>query len=93
MLATDQPHFYTMVTSLMVSDLLLPHDGNVPNQQELLRKLLAFAVYLPDRAKLPTDRKMAAAVREYKQAAARGTAQTGQRETRQRRFVELIKAL
>jgi len=25
MLATDQPHFYTMVTSLMVSDLLLPH--------------------------------------------------------------------
>jgi hypothetical protein len=93
MLATDQPHFYTMITSFIVSDLLIPHDGIVPNRQELQRKLLEFAKYLPDRARLPADRKMAAAVREYKQAAARGTAQTGQRETRQRRFVELIKAL
>jgi Protein of unknown function DUF262 len=93
MLATDPPHFYTMVTSLMVSDLLLPHDGTVPDREELKRKLAAFAKYLPDGARLPSDRKLASAVRDYKQAAARGTAQTGQRETRQKRFIELIKAL
>ena len=93
MLATDQPHFYTMVTSLIVSDLLIQKDGKPSDGPKLLQKLLKFATYLPDRARLPTDRKMAAAVREYKQAAARGTAQTGQRETRQRRFIELIKVL
>jgi hypothetical protein len=93
MLATDPPHFYTMVTSFMASDLLLPNDSNPPDKQQLLRKLLAFAKYLPDGAKLPSDRKLATAMKAYKQAAARGTGQTGQREIRQRRFIELIKAL
>ncbi|SHH27725.1 DUF262 domain-containing protein [Bradyrhizobium erythrophlei] len=88
MLATDQPHFYTMITSLIVSDLLEDSSSD-----SLLQKLLRLAAYLPDRAQLPADRKLAVAVREYKKAAARGTAQTGQREIRQRRFIELVKAL
>lgn len=93
MLATDPPHFYTMVTSLIASDLLLGSPRQAPDRDELKRKLLQFSKHLPDRARLPSDRRMAVAMREYKQAAARGTAQTGQRETRQKRFIELIKAL
>jgi hypothetical protein len=93
MLATDPPHFYTMVTSFMASDMLLPQDGAVPNKKELLRKLLAFSKLLSDGVQRPADRKIETALKAYRAAASRGTGQTGQRDTRQKRFIELIEAL
>jgi hypothetical protein len=79
-----------MVTALIVSDLIKESSSD---RNRLRQKLLKVATYLPDRAALPADRKLAAAVKEYKKAGARGTAQTGQREIRQRKFLELVEAL
>src|ERR1035437_7484123 len=89
-LARDTPHFYTMVTSILASNMLTPKDGVVPSPKELQRKLLAFATLLPDDADIPEDGYLAEKIQEYKEAAARQTTNPGQREIRQERFLDII---
>jgi hypothetical protein len=89
-LARDLPHFYTMVTTLLSSDLL-EADGAPPNYPHVRAKLLAFAKLLPDNAEVPTN--VAGALRDYKQAAAKQTTHPGQRRARQEKFLEIIEAL
>jgi hypothetical protein len=91
-LARDLPHFYTMVTCLLSSDLLAA-DGAAPNYPDVRRKLLAFAQLLPDNVLLSADETMAKNFREYKQAAARQTTHPGQRRIREGRFLEIVAAL
>ena len=92
-LATDTPHFYTMVTSLLRSKLLVPSEKYTPDREEILRKLLAFAHFLPDSAEPPRDRYLAECVEDYKKAATRQTTHPGQRDIREKRFLEVIKKL
>jgi hypothetical protein len=92
-LARDTPHFYTMVTSLMASGRLQPKPGITPDYDELRRKILAFANFLPDGAVLPEDEHLREGVREYKRAATRQTTHPGQRDLRQKRFLEIIDQL
>lgn len=85
-LASDLPHFYTMVTSLLSSDVLKP-DGEAPNYVGVRKKLLAFAKML-DAKELPAH--LQEAMREYRQAAAKQTTHPGQRDLRQKRFLEIL---
>jgi hypothetical protein len=90
-LARDLPNFYTMVTSLLASDLLSPSNGGGPDYPEVRRKLLAFARLLADSAKPPAG--VVNQLAQYKVAASRQTTHTGQRDVRQRRFLEILEAL
>lgn len=89
-LGRDLPHFYTMVTTLLSSDLL-DADGAPPEYPKVRKKLLAFAKILPDNA--TPDGSIAVAVKEYKQAAARQTTHPGQRRQRQAKFLEILNKL
>jgi hypothetical protein len=89
-LARDLPHFYTMITTLLSSDLL-DADGAPPDYPKLRKKLLSFARLLPVDAKPPSD--VAEALKEYKNAAGRQTTHPGRRRTRQEKFLEIIAAL
>ena len=89
-LARDLPHFYTMVTTLLSSDLL-EADGAPPDYPNVRRKLNEFAKLLPDTAK--PKKELAGALLEYKKAAARQTTHPGQRRTRQTKFLDISEAL
>jgi hypothetical protein len=91
-LAGDLPHFYTMTTSLLGSDLL-EADGAAPDYPKLRKKLRAFAKLLPDNASPPTSKAIATAAEEYKRAATKQTTHPGQRKIRQERFLEIMDAL
>jgi hypothetical protein len=89
--ATDQTHFYTMVTSLLSSGLLAFNTGGI-SRVELRRKLLAFAKTIDD-GPLPSDRKLASAIRNYKQASTKQTTHVGQRVERQDLFIQIVEAI
>jgi hypothetical protein len=91
-LARDIPHFYTMVTSLLTSDLLDAADAAPPDYPKLQRRLVAFGKLL-DSAKVPTDAGIATALREYKEAATKQTTHPGRRKTRQERFLQILEKL
>lgn len=86
-LARDLPHFYTMVTTLMVSDLLKPQ-GAAPAFVEVRGKLLAFANLLPDDAVVPGE--IADDLVAYKKAASRQTTHPGQRRIRQEKLLAIL---
>ena len=88
-LARDLPHFYTMVTTLLTSNLL-DADGAPPDYPTARRKLLAFAKMLPADAPPPPNEETAKALEEYKQAAAKQTTHPGRRATREKRFLEIM---
>jgi uncharacterized protein DUF262 len=89
-LATDQVHFYTMITSLLTSDLLLPQGRVVPDKNALREKLRTFAKIIR-RGQGP--KKLLEPVRQYRRASSRQTTTTAQRQMRQERFIEIINAL
>jgi hypothetical protein len=89
-LARDIPHFYTMVTSLLSSDLLDAADAAPPDYPSVRRKIVAFGKLL-DSTKPPTN--VATALQEYKEAATKQTTHPGRRKTRQDRFLEIIEKL
>ena len=92
-LARDTPHFYTMITSLIASGKLMPQDGKPPDEKELQRKLVAFAKLLPDNAPAPEEKYLAEQLGEFKKAAARQTTNPGQRDIRQKAFLEILDRL
>lgn len=83
-LATDQPQFYTMVTSLITSDLLA-----TLSQDELTRRLNLFAQIIDGKAPAPAGVKLDA----YQDLTARQTTNVGRRDERGKLFVNAIKAL
>ena len=87
-LATDQTHFYTMITSLIGADLLKHF-----SRTELIRKLVAFGKLLEDKAKMPKDRTLRAALQRYQELSIRQTTDVSRRAERQEKFVEAISAL
>jgi hypothetical protein len=86
-LARDLPHFYTMITVLISSDLL-EADGAPPDYRNLRNKLVRFAAML-DQTEFE-DQEIATAMGEYNKAAARQTTHPGRRRTR---AIELLKVL
>jgi hypothetical protein len=86
-LATDQTHFYIMITSLIGGDLLVHF-----SESDLVQKLVAFARIL-DGAAMPKDKKLASAIKRYQEVSARQTTDVVRREERQTKFIEAISAL
>ena len=88
-LSRDVPHFYTMVTTLLSSDLL-EADGAPPDYPTVRAKLLAFANLLPDEIVLPDGDPKSEPLEEYKEAAVRQTTHPGRRQTRQQKLLEIV---
>lgn len=87
-LATDQTHFYTMITSICEKDLV---DNDGPDA--LKKKLAKFGALL-DASKPPHGmKKMWGLVREYLELSAKQTTDVSRRSLRGSRFVDLIQAL
>jgi hypothetical protein len=81
-LATDQTHFYTMVTALLASDLL--------NLVDLKRRLLTFSKLLAAPGhKVPTDDERVA---RYLELSSKQTTDADKRRDRQQLFVDLIRS-
>jgi hypothetical protein len=87
--ATDQTHFYTMATSLLASDFLQAKSRS-RDERKLSGKLVQFAKMFDAKNMAATDRKLRAAIREYRQVSTKQTTHPGQREARQRLFLEII---
>ncbi|MEY9436596.1 DUF262 domain-containing protein [Bradyrhizobium elkanii] len=90
--ARDLPHFYTMVTCLLSSDLL-SSDGAAPDYPSVRQRLIKFSQLLSETAKTPTDEELAQHLRDYKQAATRSTTHPGQRRVRQEAFLKIMAKL
>jgi hypothetical protein len=86
-LARDLPHFYTMVTTLLVSDLL-EAESAPPAYPKVRDKLVAFAALLPDDATVPKN--IEADLAEYKKGAARQTTHPSQRRIRQEKLLAIL---
>lgn len=87
-LATDQTHFYTMVTSVIAGDLLNKYEPG-----SLMRKLATFSGILEEKQAIPGDHLAAAAIKRYRETSAKQTTDVSRRETRQREFIAAIEAL
>lgn len=90
-LATDVIHFYTMVTSLLSSDMLSA-SGAAPKYEQTRKKLLAFA-RLIDSSKPISDKYILERMTEYRQAAQTQTTHSGQRATRQKTMIAMLAKL
>ena len=86
-LATNQIHFYTMVTSLIAKDMLstLPED-------ELIRKLAAFGQVLDKKTPHP-PKALIPIMKAYRELSEKQTTHTGRRVERQEKFEEAINLL
>jgi len=85
-LATDQPQFYTMVTSLIGTNLL-----SLFPREELMRKLVAFGAIADGQSDAPGS--LDKLFKSFKELASRQTTNVGRRDDRQKRFIEAIRAL
>ena len=86
-LATDQPRFYTLVTSLLGTDLLSRF-----STEELTRRLVAFAKIIDGKASPPTS-EMVSIVKEYEAVSERQTTHPGRRDKRQQLLLKALDAL
>ncbi|HEX5757588.1 MAG TPA: DUF262 domain-containing protein [Thermoanaerobaculia bacterium] len=87
-LATDQAHFYTMVTSFLDSDLMMSY-----SESELHRRLLRFAQILGGETGKPSDKKLARLISRFQNLAQDRTTDSERRIERQQKFVQAIKIL
>ena len=87
-LATDQTHFYTMVTSIVAGDLM--HKYAIT---ELIRKLLMFAAVLEGRENLDSDHQASVSRERYGQLSSKQTTHVGRRDDRQTAFLAALEAL
>jgi hypothetical protein len=81
--ATDQPQFYTLITTLLSSDLLERYD-----EGKLEKKLYSAAQIIEGNSTTPTELRRA--VGEYRNASTKQTTHPGRRETRQRQLIRII---
>jgi Protein of unknown function DUF262 len=89
-LATNQIHFYTMITSVIAGDLIV-----TVGAAELTRKLTAFAYILDDDLEHApqVDPGTTAAMQVYKDLSEKQTTHIGRRDERQKKFIEVLNAL
>jgi hypothetical protein len=87
-LATDQTHFYIMITSLIGGDLL-----NNFSHPDLVKRLVKFGKILDGTARLPKDRKLSRTIRHYQELSEKQTTDVSSREERQKNFIEVISSL
>lgn len=87
-LATDQTHFYIMITSLIGGDLL-----NNFSHSDLVKRLVKFGKILDGAARLPRDRKLSNTIRHYQELSEKQTTDVSSREERQKNFIEVISSL
>ncbi len=81
-LATDQTHFYIMITSLLASDLLT----TVPTKT-LVKKLVAFGKLIGAKRVSNAD------VERYLELSSKQTTDAEKRKDRQKLFVDIVKSL
>lgn len=89
-MARDLPHFYTLITVLLSSDLLEAH-GAPPDYGNLRNKLVKFAAMLEQ--VVYEDKKISTAMEEYKRAAARQTTHPGRRRTRADQLLKVLESI
>jgi hypothetical protein len=87
-LATNQIHFYTMVTSIMAGNLLSTFSPAV-----LMKKLSDFAAILDGTLKAPKDKKIALSIKNYEELSEKQTTHVGRRDERQTLFIDVIGGL
>jgi Protein of unknown function DUF262 len=84
-LATDQPQFYTLITTLLSTDVL---DRYATSHGELEKRLFAVAQIIEQKAPPPDSLKRAIA--NYRAASTKQTTHPGQRDIRQKMLVRAI---
>jgi hypothetical protein len=88
-LATDQPQFYTLITSLISTDLMDRYSAD-----ELIDRLVTVGLMIDDKHPIPKDRKkLATLVKSYRELSEKATTNIGRREARQQRFIEMVDAV
>jgi hypothetical protein len=85
-LATDQPRLYTMICSLLDSDLMTSIQLD-----ELSRKLNRFSAIIDNPSTAPAE--LQETITTYTDLAEKQTTNSGRRDDRQKKFIEAIKAL
>ena len=85
-LATDQTHFYTMVTSLIATDLL-----DTIAEAKLVKKLAAFGKVVQDEGRVWPAAKLEKGFKRYMELSSDRTTDTPRRQERQDWFVELVR--
>jgi Protein of unknown function DUF262 len=85
-LATDQPQFYTLITSLLATDLMGRYE-----YKDLADRIAAVGKMLDGKSKTPA--KLRRAIKEYEELAAKQTTHPARRETRQEILVNAIDAM
>lgn len=91
-LSKDVIHFYTMVTTLLSSDMLNA-SGGAPDYVGVRDKLIAFAKLINDPKSSGLDPYLTARLADYLKASQTQTTHPGQRETRQTKMIEILAKL
>jgi hypothetical protein len=84
-LATDQPQFYTLITTLLSTDIL---ERYAASREELEKRIFAVARIIEQKA-LPPD-SLKRAITKYREASTKQTTHPGQRDIRQKILVRAI---
>lgn len=87
-LATDQTHFYTMVTSLIGGELLKHYA-----ERDLLKKLEAFGNIIQGKQRMPKEKRLHTDISKYVELSARQTTDVSRRRERQEKFISIISGL
>jgi hypothetical protein len=83
--ATDQPQFYTLVTTLLSTDLLDRYEGK---EKQLEKKIYVASQLIEGDAVIPAALRRA--VGEYRAASTKQTTHPGRREARQKQLIRII---
>lgn len=89
-LATNQTHFYTMVTVLL-GDALLTDSSDKGAEKTLARRLVAFGDILDGRKEAPES--VRSAVKSYQTVSSDRTTDSERRKQRHAKFIKIVKAL
>lgn len=87
-LATDQTHFYTLITTLVATDLRARL-----GEEELVARLVRFGKIIDGGEPKPTAKKILTAFNRYMALSSDRTGDTPRRQERQAKFVEVVDGL
>jgi hypothetical protein len=89
-LATDQTHFYVMITSLIGSDSNLNGESELLafDESDLVRQLVSFGKIIDGISPMPKSRTLARVIRRYLDLSTKQTTDVSRREERQKLFTE-----
>jgi hypothetical protein len=87
-MATDQTHFYTLITSLIGTELLTKYE-----EADLIARLTRFGRIISNKEPKPSAKKVASAIGRYLVLSSDRTADAPRREERQQKLLEILEAL